>query len=708
MTQPETSTHQKESNKYGKCHNNRLAFWLFVLGLCVYLLTRLVRLPDFPIYFFTDEAIQTQQAADLIAHGFRSAEGVLLPSYFQNGGQYNLSLSVYAQVIPTLLFGKSVWVTRGTSVLLTLLAAVSLGLTLKDHFHSRYWWLGPILLAAVPTWFLHSRTAFETVLMTSVYAGFLYFYLRYRDNRPKALFPALIFGALVFYAYSPGQVIVTVTGLFLLIADARYHWQHRKTALVGLGLLLLLAVPYLRFLLTQKGEQLHHLTLLNSYWVKPIPLYEKVLTYFSRYIKGLNPLYWFWPNPSLIERYWPTLTLPSWLFSAQSDLARHTMKGYGHILLITFPFWLIGLIHCVRRFKDPAHRTLLLATLAAPSGAAIVDWGVTRGMVFIIPATLMTALGLAAALDWLLAKWPRLRYWQISSLLFLSLAGFSFWMLHDALRNGPTWYHDYGLSGMQYGASQVFTRAAEIAQSDPETTVLVSSTWANGPDVFLRYFADGLTNLQMGNINAWELEYHPLDRDMMFVMTQEDLDYVYDSGKFTDITVEEIIPYPDGSSGFYFVRMNYIEDIEAILAKEREARRTLKTDIISILGQPVRVQYSPLDMNEIVHAFDGDTATLVRTLEANPLQLILTFPESVDLSSVTLFIGGTPTRMTVTAYSQGEKLDIAVKEVGQSSALREEILPFGKDITLDELQIEVLSVNDGEIAHVHLWEVVLE
>ncbi len=329
-------------------------------------------------------------------------------------------------------------------------------------------------------------------------------------------------------------------------------------------------------------------------------------------------------------------------------------------------------------------------------------------MVFIIPATLMTALGLSASLDWLRAKWPKLRYWLASGLLFFGLAGFSFWMLRDALQNGPTWYHDYGLSGLQYGARQVFPRAAEIARSDPESTVLVSSTWANGPDVVLRYFADGLLNLRMGNINAWGLEYHPLDRNMVFVMTQDDLDYVYESGKFTNITVDEIIPYPDGSSGFYFVRMDYVDDIKAILEEEREARQALKTDNIFIQGQRVEVQYSVLDMNEIAHAFDGDTTTLIRTLEANPLRLILKFPETIKLNGVTLFIGGTPTRISATAFYQGEKLDTVVKEVGQSSIVREEALPFGEAYMVDELQIEVLSVNDGEIAHVHLWEVVLD
>jgi hypothetical protein len=475
-----------------------------------------------------------------------------------------------------------------------------------------------------------------------------------------------------------------------------------------LGLLTVLAIPYLRFSLTQGDETLHHLTMLNSYWVRPIPFYEKLLTYFTRYIKGFNPLYWFWPSGSFIEKYWPNVSLPGWLFSAQGDLARHTMKGYGHILLITFPFWLIGLINCIRRFKQPAYRTLLIATLAVPSGAAIVDWGITRGLVFIIPATLMTAHGLETSIHWLRMKWKRLRYWLVSGILFLCLAGISFWMLYDALQNGPTWYHDYGLSGLQYGASQVFPRAAEIAQAEPDTTILVSSTWANGSDVLLRYFTDDLINLRMGNINAWGLEYHPLDRNILFVMTQDDLDYVYDSGKFNDISVEEIIPYPDGNSGFYFVRLEYIDDIEAILADEREARQGLHSEIISIQEQPVKVEYSTLDMNEITHVFDGDPTTLIRTLEANPLRLILTFPEPIEINGVTLVIGGIPTRMTVNAFRNGEKLDTAVKEVGQASVIREEDLRFVQELTVDKLQIEILSPNDGEIAHVHLWEVTLE
>jgi hypothetical protein len=84
---------------------------LFGLAISVYLLTHLVGLTRFPIYFFSDEAIQTVAAANLVRDNLRDEEGTYLPTYFKNGPYYNLSTSVYAQVLPYILFGKSVLTT---------------------------------------------------------------------------------------------------------------------------------------------------------------------------------------------------------------------------------------------------------------------------------------------------------------------------------------------------------------------------------------------------------------------------------------------------------------------------------------------------------------------------------------------------------------------------------------------------------------------
>ena len=125
-------------------------------------------------------------------------------------------------------------------------------------------------------------------------------------------------------------------------------------------------------------------------------------------------------------------------------------------------------------------------------------------------------------------------------------------------------------------------------------------------------------------------------------------------------------------------------------------------------GQQVTVAYSVLDINEIGHAFDGDPTTLIRTLEANPLKIILSFPKPVQFQSATLLIGGPPTRVTVTALLEGEELAALSEEVGQAPVTREITLTFSDELTVDEIRIEVLSVNDGEVSHVHLWEVTLK
>ena len=149
-------------------------------------------------------------------------------------------------------------------------------------------------------------------------------------------------------------------------------------------------------------------------------------------------------------------------------------------------------------------------------------------------------------------------------------------------------------------------------------------------------------------------------------------------------------------------------DILKILAEEREARQALVTTELMLDGQQVSVAHSVLDINEIGHAFDSDPTTLIRTLEANPLKIVLSYPEPVQLQSATLLIGGPPTRVTVTPLLAGEELTSLSEEVGQSPVTRELTLAFDEVLTVDEIRIEVLSVHDGEVSHVHLWEVTLQ
>jgi 4-amino-4-deoxy-L-arabinose transferase-like glycosyltransferase len=270
---------------------------LLLLGLLVYAASRLLYLDRFPIYFFSDEAIQVTQAEYLLRHGLRDHSGTWLPPYFLNQSTWNLGLSVYLHAVSVALFGKSVFVARATSVAVGMLGVLALALTLKQIFRLRLWWTGLLVLAALPTWFLHSRTAFETVMMVSFYACFVYCYLLYRYRSSRYLVPALLFGAATFYSYTNGQGVMLVSGILLLCSDLRYHLrQPRRTLLLGLVVACVLAVPYLRFHILQPDAVSRQLNeALNSYWFQPRSLGDKLATFGVTYLNGLSPRYWFWP-----------------------------------------------------------------------------------------------------------------------------------------------------------------------------------------------------------------------------------------------------------------------------------------------------------------------------------------------------------------------------------------------------------------------------
>ncbi len=666
--------------------------WAAVLvwsALAIYAVTRLVALDAFPIYFFTDEAVQTVLASDFLRDHLHNYDHEFMPAFFENGAQYNLGLSVYLQVLPYLLLGKSIWITRGAAALTTLAAAFALAGIAKRALNLRFPWLAVLMLSITPAWFLHSRTAFETSLAVTCYAVFLYFYIEYRCRDPRYLYGAIVMAGLTFYSYASARLVIAVTALLLVVIDARYHWQQRKMLPLALGLVVLMALPFLRFLVNHPLETTWQMRLLGSYWISnDYSLMEKIGIYAGKYLKGLDPLYWYLPH--------------------DQDLPRHTMLGYGHLGKTMFPLGLLGVGLAVARFRQPAYRVLLVAVLAAPSGAAMVDLGITRALTMVIPMALLTAAAVSWLVEWLLARYRNLSPVVVGVPLFLLLAVWNFWMLGDALKNGPTWYNDYGLSGMQYGARQLFGEVKEYIQANPGVKLIVSPSWANGTDVIARFFFGDVPPFQMGNADGYYTEIKELDDQTVFVLTKEEYEAI-PRNKFEEVKVEKVLSLPDSRPGFYFLRLRYAPNIQEIMAAEVAARLKPVEGSILLDGLDVQVTYSRLDMATLAEVFDGKEGTLVRTDKINPFQLHLTFPDPRRVQQVRVMVGGVPTRVTVRAWEDQVAQPITIsQDLEQEPNPRYAVLDFGRELRATEMQIEVLSVMDGPEAHVHVWEVILK
>lgn len=717
----------------------RMGLAAFVVAMLIYAATRLIGLADYPIYFFSDEAIQAVSAADLIRDGFRNADGMLWPPYFKNFAVWNLGLSVYLQLLPVRLFGMSVYVTRLVSVFVGMVGVAAVAATLRNVFRARGWYLSVLLLAATPAWFLHSRTAFETAEMVAFYALFILCYLLYRTRSAVWVYPAMVFAAAAFYSYSNGQAIIGLLVLALAVVDAPYHLRqiretrdeirvksarsdrisylvsrisyfvsrYRLVLLVVLALLLIW--PYVRFRLAYPTDLSYHLRSLNSYWFNDISTAEKLGQFADRYLYGLSPAYWFRPN--------------------DHDLARHRMVGYyGHMRPEFLPLIVLGIVVAVggmfgkgegeKGRRGAGYRVVLLALLAAPVGAALVDIAVTRVLSVVVPATLLAGIGI----DWILVRLARLGRGEgekgrkgerargsavVAAGAFVVLALMSLGMLRLALSEGPTWFTDYTMGGMQYGARQLFGIIEERLAADPATRVMLTPDWANGTTMFPQFFLtpEQQTRVQTFNVDAFIGEKRELTPDMLFIMMPAEVDRARASGKFERVDIEGEIPYPDGRTGFYLVRLAYMPDIDAVFAAELEELRRPVTEPGTLDGAPVTVTHTRFEAGQLSDLFDGDTFTLVRHISANPVRYEIIFDAPRPVSGLALDLGSMDAGVAVTLIAPD----------GQSAAYSQEFRGLGPDPHIElpfpdppplvaSMTLELRDLNRGEDVKIHVRE----
>jgi hypothetical protein len=580
----------------------------------------------YPIYFFTDEAIHMNLASNFLRDDFKNYYGEFMPTFFSTEGWVN-GTSVYLQVLPFMLFGKSVVVTRLVSAFVSLLGALAAGLMLRDAFKLKYYWAGILLVLTTPAWFLHSRTAFEYIEVGSFYSIFLYFYSRYRAGQLRSLYWAIIAGALCFYTHGLGQILMGISGLALFAVDFRYHTHpdRRKTVLYGLLLGTILLLPFARYYIAHPGEAAAQVKRRGSYWVDGnLTFVQKLGELFGQYAYGLTPTYWYFPN--------------------KIDLSRHIMYKYGNGLWYTLPLVIVGLIKTFRNLRQPSYRIVLIALLACPIPASVVAIGMPRMVWMTLPLALLGGIGLLEILEWAETRWHIRPNW-IAIGLFIMLSGLSIFMLRDALVNGPTWFKDYSLYGMQYGAQQVFQDVVRTGlEKDPNRRYVVSPSWANGTEQFVAFFipTEYQSRISMGQPIDFidTLKKNPLD--MYFVATSDEYDKLLKNPEFKDIKVDQILPFPDGRPGFYVITLKVSDNIDQIIAAEQQVERQPVEDTMILNGKTMRVIHSPLGGGSLEDVFDNNPDSLAKVIQANPFIFDIYPTTPIDTQSVIIQTGSLP------------------------------------------------------------------
>jgi hypothetical protein len=242
------------------------------------------------------------------------------------------------------------------------------------------------------------------------------------------------------------------------------------------------------------------------------------------------------------------------------------------------------------------------------------------------------------------------------------MTGLSIFMLRDALVNGPTWFEDYSLYGMQYGAKQVFQDVVRVGlEQDPNRSYVVSPSWANGTEQFVSFFipAPLQSRVSLGQpVNFIDaLKKNP--SDIYFVATSDEYDKLIHKTEFQNIEIKQTLPFPNGKPGFYVLTLRVSDNIEQIIAAEKEAQRHPVEDTMSLNGQNIRVIHSPLGSGRIEDMLDNDPDSLARVMLANPFLIDLYPTTPINTSSLILQTGSLPNfTVTISLYAPGSSTPV--------------------------------------------------
>jgi len=660
------------------------------LSLLVYTLGLFIGLQGYPVGFRSEEAAAGVIAAEMLRDNF-TYNGETLPGLFWFDGSYSLGLSPYLQMAAYGLFGNTVFAARLLPALFSIAAVWLAVRLLRDGFRLRHAWALPLLALLSPGWMLAARTGTPLMIFIALFLLCLYAALRSRSD-PRWLFAEVAAGALAFYTMPSALPVLIAAGLLLIIYDLRFHITHWKFSLLALGLLALLSIPLIRFLLHHPGEFALTLGLNNSYWNASLSLPGRLMQLLKNLAVSFNPLYWFFPGERAVPAY-------------------YNIPGYGFLSLALLPLVLVGLWAALRRFRadgsqGSASRILAAALIAAPAAAAVS--GLSFRLLFpLLPVLLLFATaGFSAALELLESLLSR-RKQQVQAFALIALAVVAFTVHWDILTNSPRRHADFGGGGAQYGAPQAFDALRTYREKQPGDRLVISPTWTANVDWLARFFMPGASEIEF---NLPDVQVHSVDTDLghkVFLLTAQEYEQVVSSQHFDLPFIVDGIHDPAGQMHLLLVRLHYRPDLQAVLAAEHEARSQLVAEEIKIDDMRVQSRHSLLDGN-IINLFDGNPDTLVKTLEANPLVVELSFPRPIQLGYVTLRTGAEPVEVTVTAWDENDERVAQVVVPGeQVSSFKNVVAPLGESMAVKRLRIELFDVDAFEPTNVHLWEITL-
>jgi hypothetical protein len=430
--------------RLGGLFTNPAAVAMVAAGAAVTVL-HLVALGTAPPGLYNDEASVGYNAWAIAHHGV-DEHGVGFPLYFQAFGEYKDPLYIYTLAPFTWVLPLTAYTTRLPSALFGLATIGLLGLIAWRLTRSHAVTTLMVLTAGLVPWlFGESRLAFQASSLVFCTVLALWCVVHAVENGSWRWFAGAGFAlGLSVYSYGPARLWVAMSTVVLLLSFGvsdrrfRYWWTSLVGIVVSYGVLL-------------QWSQRHTGALLARF-------------------EGVSITYGDASIPTIVWRfvgnYLQYTGLP-FLFTEGDYRSPRNSTGYGGMLfLMLLPVLVMGLVTCVRHWRQPLSRLALLGLITAPVPAALTAEAT--------PQSLRASLSLPFLLLVMVygweALWPLLRSgrsWMVAAAAVASIEGGGY--LVDLF----VAYPDRSAVAFDSGEGDAIVRAHDAAAGH---TLLVSSS----------------------------------------------------------------------------------------------------------------------------------------------------------------------------------------------------------------------------------------
>lgn len=352
--------------------------WLLAFGVAglAIIALKLSALGTSPPGLYVDEASIGYNAWSIAHHGVDEHGNSFPLLYFPAFGEYKNSLYIYLLAPLTWVLPLTTYVVRLPAALCGIAVCALVGATAWTVMRDRAVALAALVTAGVTPWLtLESRVGFEVVSMTVTLTLAIWCYANAVGDGPRAsrwLLGCGIALGLSVFAYSTGRVFVATLVILLIAVDGRWRRLSILPALLPVfGAYVLLGV-YAR---NHPGALTSRFNLLSIGSDDP-----GLITEAYRFLRN----------------YFTYDSVP-FLFTNGDGNLRHS-TGYGGVLLVTtLPLVVLGLVRCVRSWREPVSRMLLAGLVAGPVPASLTAEGTPHAL---RSATMLPFLLVIIAYGW--------------------------------------------------------------------------------------------------------------------------------------------------------------------------------------------------------------------------------------------------------------------------------------------------------------------